>query len=334
MLISSKKILLHTLSWLLFFSIIALILFLQHGNVRTSLFRKLLPGILFFYINYLVLIPRFLFRKEKVLYILSSLAVILTLFFLPFLVHLFWGIRLYKTPNFSRGHFWGLLFIHLFFFASALALRIYEKWQDNEQRTQNIYTQKVAAELHNLKNQINPHFLFNSLNSIYALTVKQSAQAPEAVITLSELMRYMLYETTQKFVALEKEIGYIQNYIKLQRLRMTDGSGVQLMVTGNENGLKIAPLLLINFIENAFKYGTDHTGQMRIEIQLQIADKSLFFLCKNTLADRQKTIRNSGNGIGLRNTKERLQLLYPKKHDLKITQTETEYIVTLSLDLL
>ncbi|WP_165806828.1 sensor histidine kinase [Balneicella halophila] len=193
-------------------------------------------------------------------------------------------------------------------------------------------TEQVASELYYLKNQINPHFLFNSLNSIYALTVKKSDQAPEAVITLSELMRYMLYETDHHFVPVEKELQYIENYIKLQRLRMADSSNVTLKVKGDITNKKISPLILISFIENAFKYGVNSSGKTKINIVLTLSNDQISFHCDNAISNTQKD-KNTPEGIGLKNTKERLDLLYSNKYSLEIVHTEDNYSVDLKLDI-
>lgn len=325
------KIIVHLALWGGFLGFLVLIFFLQHGKVHSSLFERISWGLLLFYINYLILIPQLLFKEKRAYYFFLSFVFLFTLTFAPVAVSLI-RENAFSYERLFRGRFYFLLFMQLFFFVGAIALRFYEKWQENEKRAQKIRAEQFASELHYLKNQINPHFLFNSLNSIYALTVKQSEQAPEAVITLSELMRYMLYDTDQHLVSIEKEINYIENYLKLQRLRIADSSKVTMEVKGNITHQEISPLLFISFIENAFKYGADSSGQTVINIVLEVFDNEILFHCENIIGDEKKE-GNTSEGIGLKNTKERLELLYPERHHLVIKHTDTTYTVDLKLEI-
>ena len=193
-----------------------------------------------------------------------------------------------------------------------------------------IASQKVNSELSFLKAQLNPHFLFNTLNSIYALANKKSENTSVAIVTLSELMRYMIYEANEKNVSLEKEIEHIKNYISLQLLRLKDSSGVRVNIHGNLN-YKIEPLLLISFIENAFKYGTDFNGKTDIRIKITIREKVLNLFVYNTSSNQESKKENSG--IGLENIKNRLNLLYPNSHTLDIISDVKSYSVNLTIKL-
>ncbi|WP_141675455.1 sensor histidine kinase [Formosa haliotis] len=210
------------------------------------------------------------------------------------------------------------------------AVKMYLEWDNNIQLQKDIEAQKSSAELHFLKNQLSPHFLFNSLNSIYSLTNKKSNDAPEAVITLSELMRYMLYQADNDFVLLQDELDYVQNYLKLQRLRIANNQDVTLQIRGPIGQQKIRPLLLIPFIENAFKYGTDYKGNTLVHIQIVVNEFNLKFKCVNLIGNQKQDPNNSG--IGLQNTKERLQLLYPNQHTLEIEELDNQFIVQLNLN--
>lgn len=320
-----KIIGIHFGFWIAFIGFLALILSLQHKGMPHSLFNRLLIGIGLFYINYLVLAPYLLLRRHIALYSLLSLFFIfLAIFFIPI-----WKGHL--LLHLKRGRYFFSIFIYLFFFVTALALVIYEKWRTHEKREREIKAEHTMAELHNLKNQINPHFLFNSLNSIYALTVKKSEQAPEAVITLSELMRYMLYQTSSRFVPLKNEIAYMQNYIELQKLRIADKENISFNTSGKVKNQHITPLLLIAFVENAFKFGTDSQGNTSIIIQLNIEETQLHFSCKNSKSNQPKEDENSG--FGLKNAKEQLRLIYPQNHRLEIKETETTFRVDLYMNL-
>ena len=192
--------------------------------------------------------------------------------------------------------------------------------------------QRKETELQFLRAQLNPHFLFNSLNSIYSLVRNKANEAPEAVITLSELMRYMLYEAKRELVPLSKEIDYIKNYVTLQLLRLADSENVKLKISGDYDNKEIQPLLFIPFVENAFKYGTDYKGMTYVDIKFEIIGDNLFFLVKNKIGFYKKDDENSG--IGFENIRNRLKLLYPENHVLKIEKTNGFYCVQLELNLL
>ncbi|MDO5980759.1 sensor histidine kinase [Flavivirga spongiicola] len=219
----------------------------------------------------------------------------------------------------------------LMFLVLGTAIKIYEEWIRNDTVKKDIEAQKNVSELEALKNQINPHFLFNSLNSIYSLTVKNSNDAPEAVIMLSELMRYMLYTSNDDFVLLKEELTYIENYIKLQRLRIAKNENVKTNIHGTVSTQKIRPLLFISYIENAFKYGTDFNGNTEVKIDISVKDNELQFKCLNLIGNRTKNSENSG--IGMQNTKDRLQLLYPEKYWLTTGENDDKFIVDLKLKL-
>ena len=197
-------------------------------------------------------------------------------------------------------------------------------WFQGEKIRKELENKRLAAELSFLRMQINPHFLFNSLNSIYSLSLKKSDFAPQAILKLSDMMRYLLYERedASHMVALHKEIEYLENYIALQKIRFNHGQHIEFLTEGDDSNQKIAPLLLIPFIENAFKHGllTDSANPMKI--YLLIEGKRLILQVKN-----RKNLNNkdSNEGIGLENVNKRLKLLYPGKHQLTITESEEHY---------
>ncbi|WP_281751298.1 sensor histidine kinase [Neptunitalea chrysea] len=206
-------------------------------------------------------------------------------------------------------------------------IKMYAEWRATEETKKEIAAKKLSSELQLLKAQLNPHFLFNSLNTIYSLSVKQSTETSDAVINLSEMMRYMLYEADKELVPLEKELDYLHNYIYLQRLRLANDQEVTSNIHGDYYHKKIQPLLFVSFVENAFKYGTDFTGKTKIKIVIGIKDDSLTFFCENVIGRVDKDKRSSG--IGLENTKSRLKLLYPGTHDLTITNENGKFTVNL-----
>jgi LytS/YehU family sensor histidine kinase len=209
----------------------------------------------------------------------------------------------------------------------ALVIDFYRR----ERASRAIEHEKTDIKLQFLRNQLNPHFLFNSLNSIYSLVRSKSDDAPEAVITLSELMRYMLYEANDKEVLLEKELNYVQNYISLQRLRIKNSKDVNINIHGDPKALLIHTLILITFIENAFKFGRDFKGQTYIDIKIRIVDHQLHFYVKNAIGIPKETTESSG--IGLENIKKQLQYLYENQHSLTINSDKDYYEVDLTLNL-
>jgi LytS/YehU family sensor histidine kinase len=203
-----------------------------------------------------------------------------------------------------------------------------------EKKLMMIRQEKVESELKALKSQINPHFLFNSLNNIYSLSMGESGKAPAAILRLSDLMRYMLYESNEEKVPLTKEIEFLENYIDLQRLRSDRRSSISYERKGSPGGLKIAPLLFLPLVENSFKHGIkgDPSGGY-VKIKLKIRDPGLELSLENNKGkvDEIEDLENSG--IGLANVKRRLELIYPGKNRLDIKDTETDFIVKLILEL-
>jgi len=330
----NKEFLIHLSVWLTIVIIISLIIYKEIDILSFNQLSKIGFYIVFFYINYLVLVPKLLLKKKMFKYFISAL--------LLMIVYIFLFPEIFPANRINKPPFGKKLPFFLFYIRNALALiillfsgtliRIFTVWSENEKKKNEIESQKAVTELQLLKNQLNPHFLFNSLNSIYSLTTKKSNDAPEAVITLSELLRYMLYQTNSDFVLLEKELVYIQNYLKLQRLRIANNENVTLNIHGNITNQKIRPLLLISFIENAFKYGTDFKGNTMVDIDIYVDKNKFKFNCINLIGNSKKD--DNSSGIGLKNSKERLELLYPEKHEL-IVENDGNYfklLLTLNLD--
>ena len=204
-------------------------------------------------------------------------------------------------------------------------LRMYVEWKRNENLRLSVEKENIKSELQFLKAQLNPHFLFNSLNTIYALSVKKSPDTSEAIVDLSELMRYMIYEADKDLVPLNKELDYIKSYIQLQRLRLSDSENVSLKITGEDRGRAVPPLL----IENAFKYGTDYKGKTYVKISLIITDASIYLNVKNKIGIFREPTKNSG--IGLENIRNQLELIYPGLHNLEVSNDGQDYEVSLTI---
>ena len=198
----------------------------------------------------------------------------------------------------------------------------------NEKRL--LENSRLDAEVKFLKSQINPHFLFNTLNGIYSLAHTGSNQAEHAILKLSEMLRYMLYDSSTEKIELAKDIDYISNYIHLQRLRVSRKVQIDYQVNGDLNGLYIEPLLLITFIENVFKHGVSYTTPSHIVIWINVFEETLTLHTSNP---RVESNNFEGGGIGLKNARRRLDLLYPNTYSLSIVLNEQSYIVNLKLSL-
>lgn len=196
-------------------------------------------------------------------------------------------------------------------------------------KEESIKAQQIIAELVLLKSQISPHFLFNVLNSLYALSLKMSEETPDVILKLSDILRYSLYETQEKEISIIKEIHIINTYIDIEQLRMSANASISFDYRQVKDSVIIAPMLILPLIENAFKHGTDSTiGASHIDATLYCDDNILIFECKNSF--KEQTMKDFG-GIGIENIRKRLQLLYPSKHSLKISKNENIFSVTLEI---
>ncbi|HTD99364.1 MAG TPA: sensor histidine kinase [Mucilaginibacter sp.] len=223
------------------------------------------------------------------------------------------------------------LFIFLMIVAISTAIKIIQQWQLTEQRAIQAEADKASAELSFLKAQINPHFLFNTLNNIYTLAVIKDDNAPDSIMKLSNIMRYVTDDATEDFVPLQNEIDCIHDYIELQRLRLGEKTQIDIDISGNIEHKKIAPLILMTFIENVFKYGISKHTRSVISIKIWGNEKGISFFCQNHIfPDKNEKKRT---GIGLKNTRQRLEHLYPGKHELTIDTENKLYTVKLVLQI-
>ncbi|SFE18317.1 sensor histidine kinase [Spirosoma endophyticum] len=215
----------------------------------------------------------------------------------------------------------------------AAAIKLVKVWYLKQEAYQQIEREKLQAELQLLKSQIHPHFLFNTLNNLYALTLSKSDQSPAVVLKLSELLRYMLYECNAPEVPLTKEIAFMRNYIGLEQLRYGDRLDMSVTISGDCEGKLIAPLLLIPFLENAFKHGTsEQLEQAWMHVEVSVQTNVLKFKVINSREEHPHNDTYAG-GIGLQNVQKRLQLLYTDRHELKIVAEEETFMIALTLEL-
>ena len=203
-------------------------------------------------------------------------------------------------------------------------------WYAQQRLLQQIAVEKLQAEVNYLRSQVNPHFLFNILNNLYALTLKKSDLAPEVVLKLSDMMEYMLYDSDNARVPLEKEIGYLQNYIELEKIRFGGQPDIDLRITGSPDGQEIAPLLLLPLVENAFKHGLGkQAGNAWLHGTLTLTPTAVEIRIENNKPKAKVTTQKGG--IGLTNLRKRLELLYPGRYTLQTEERLDTYLAALSI---
>jgi len=221
-----------------------------------------------------------------------------------------------------------LLFQALFYLLVSTGTKFTLDWFKNQKLKEELEKEKNLSELLLLKHQISPHFLFNTLNNLYSLVTKKSQEAPEAVLMLSDLMRYTLKESTKEKIELAKEISYLHSFIELQKLRMSNPKSVVFKTDIDNPMVKIAPMLLVPFIENAFKHANITSKNSIIETKISLKKYLLSFSVVNEINKRNK---DETTGIGLKNVQRRLELLYPKKNKLEITNKKGVFKINLEI---
>ncbi|MEI7724949.1 MAG: histidine kinase [Bacteroidota bacterium] len=284
------------------------------------------------YINLLWLIPVYFNKRKYLLFTILEIANILLFILLNYYVTYFFEGG--KHPaNFFTEFIAEFILVLLFLILSTLLkfTRDSITLQDVELRMKEVEKQKIEAELRALKAQVNPHFFFNTLNSLYALSLDKSDKAPELILKLSDLMRYVIYESKDDLVSVEKQLEFLQSYVYLERLRSQESLDIQFNIHGDHLEVKIAPLIYLAFIENAFKHGakseSDHP-YIHIAFDLAYNDRVIF-----TIENRKDPfqVKQADGGFGLSNVKKRLELLYPGRHELKIIESSTHYRVELTI---
>ncbi len=284
-----------------------------------------------FIINY-SLLPRYFYAKKYI-----SFSIFLTLIIAAVILTEEFFLEKIYFPD-TRGRvFSGFFSTFLSILPSIFILTGFKFAWDASRKQKEVDTLKNAikeSELQFLKSQINPHFLFNNLNNLYAYAIENSPKTPEIILELSGILRYMLYECKGSHVPLNKEITHLQNFTKISELQIEGRGTVHFSTEGIRSGLQIAPLILIVFIENAFKHSTaSQSENILIEISVQLSKAGILeFVCKNSFQPQSNTDSLS-KGIGLKNVQKRLELLYPKAHELKISQKENLFEVELTMDL-
>lgn len=332
----------HLSFWLVFLLLMATRFFyMEEELVVGELFSEIIQFSLIaclIYFNLRVLIPR-LWNKGKyqqyLVAIFSSEAIIVTL-----LVLLFYYLPDHQIkPRFINKPFMVVIMMffktNIFIFSTSLFhfAKEWMKLKDENLKFTEKAQEQLEAEISILKAQVNPHFLFNTLNNIYSMSLYDSNRTPEMILKLSQLISYMLYECKDEEVLLEKEIQFIENYIDLESVRVEDIANISFNVTGEDKGLKIPPLLFIPLIENAFKHGiSSELDKSHILINLNISEDSILLQINNPLEKKiEEKITTNHNGLGIENVKKRLELLFPGKYSFEISENKNEFTTYLRL---
>lgn len=332
----------HVSFWCLYFSFFFYQISFMRRNEEPDYVKSVIDAItqVFFmallsYLNYFLWLPRFLKHKNIGRYFLE--------FIVPFVIivsiHLF--IKRYNyegasprqvnylnSARFAFTHSITALFIVVF----VGMLKFVEDWFELEAKKKAIENEKLTAELRFLKAQVNPHFLFNTLNNLYYLATVNSPKTPEVIDKLSQMMRYMLYDSNHPKIAISKEIDYMKNYIDLEALRLDNKIPINFEISGDLDGKQIVPLIMITFLENAFKHGVSNNSKNAfVNISLKVnGDKFEYVVVNNKIQSKNEIAKS---GIGLQNVRRRLDLSYPNNYELKIVEDEHTYKVTLTISL-
>jgi two-component system, LytTR family, sensor kinase len=351
--LSGKRLafLLHIAAWTFLF-ILPIYLFTFDSN-RDAFFigrvyLRTLIYVLIFYLNYFWLIPKILFKGKKLYYYLITAALIVSLYIINDSVnkYIFEKPKFkperemvdkiskeFKMPNHPwRFDIYNFLFTSILISGFSIGLRMLDRYNENEKQRKDLEKERLNSELSFLKNQISPHFFFNTLNNIYSLVEINTGDAQKAILQLSKMMRYMLYESEQGNTLLSREITFMKNYIELMKLRITDKVNLHVHFPEEDTDIAIAPLLFIPFIENAFKHGVSNREPSFLDISMRVNQTEILFLCTNSIIMNGEINSTSDSGIGLENVRKRLSLLFPGKHQLSINQTSSAFEVILQIN--
>jgi sensor histidine kinase YesM len=287
------------------------------------------------YFNIYILVPQLLLKNRKLGYTLSVVLLVLVVAVVTAQAFAYY----YQSVHMDTSRFFASIQgiantggDFLVVYGLATCLYFINEWYIKERRLRELETQNLKAELDMLKGQINPHFLFNALNSVHVLIRKNPEKARSTLEKFSELLSHQIYEVNKELVSLKDEVDNLANFIELQKLRFEDHTKISWKVNGNLKDKQIAPMLFLNFVENAFKYGVAPEDQpVKVDILLNVSDQLVTFSCINSVTD----VRQEGNtlGVGLANVRRRLEILYPKRHTLEIEQKKDTYSVHLELNL-
>jgi hypothetical protein len=336
-----RRWLYHTLFWVLYYGLTITLYLSLRENLRaahyitTGIMILLEMGVV--YLNLYLFIPRFLYTRKYARY---AIALFGAMAVCPLLFQSFeWAYAVFIEKNlspkmriFGLGNWFVGLIQCIYVMGLATGLKFVKDTLINQQVQKEREKQYLETELKFLRAQIQPHFFFNTLNNIYSLTLKKSDQAPEIILKLSDLMSYMLYESTAPLVPLNKEIDYLHNYLDVEQLRFGNRLTISFGIEGDTTGIQIPPMILILFLENSFKHGVkNNISNILLTICLRVEPDHLLFRVENPISEEEKDPH--AKGIGLSNVRRRLDLLYGPRHTLDIRETDGRFIVTLKMPL-
>ncbi|MEI6695541.1 MAG: histidine kinase [Bacteroidota bacterium] len=296
-----------------------------------------LPSFITFYGCYFLVFPKFLQQKKILLSIISGILIATAASVIAYILIRFF-IETGRMTDMDKGGKNGRSTVFIVIGAMsliaaisgtvAMVLKGFITWVDEIKLKEELKRKNQETEMALIKAQLDPHFLFNTLNNIDVLILENATKASDYLNKLSDILRFMLYETKTETILLEKEIEYIQKYIELQKIRTSNLNYISFQITGNPGNKTIAPMVFIQFIENAFKHTTNKKIEHAINVQLFIENKSLRFVCKNKF-DSNRKLKQESNGLGNDLIQKRLNLIYPTKHKLELTNHCNLYTVNL-----
>lgn len=333
-----SRVISHFVFWLLSFFFLLVLFGHQYGNYASTILFVLV--ILFvtigttYFTNY-YLIPQYLFKGKYAYFILYIIYAVLISVYFEILFSFLYVFKVYQFREVLDPSVIDLFFLMVgtfFIVLMAVGIKMVKRWMLNQQKTQIIAREKVETELKLLKAQIHPHFLFNTLNNIYALALEKSEKTADVIVKLSDILDYLLYETKADFVPLKKEVDLINNYLELEMLRYGNRLKLDKNISTDIDDYKIAPLMLLPFVENAFKHGASKKREeVHVSIKLVVENKSLYFYMENDIPATKESAKNGG--IGLQNVKTRLNIAYNNNYNLDIAETSDKFKVKLELNL-
>lgn len=343
---STKSTWIHILFWGALWAFIPFLLSEAGEDSFNTLMRSIIVfvGVAFVvWLNINVLLPRFFLERKQALYILLGLALVALVTFLIYWDHAPWAEFFARSPGRRGGgprssawRYIRYVYMMMPFFTALIGSALFEiaSYANRVAReAATIKSEKLETEMKFLKSQINPHFLFNALNNIYSLAILKSEKTPDNLLKLSGMLRYVLYDCKTEQVPLNKEIEYLSNFIDLSMLKDSRGLNVTADLEKNIPDVKVAPMLFVPFVENAFKHSrVEDLEKGWIKINLTADDSKVRFEVSNSIPEGGYT-KDSSSGIGLENVRRRLELLYPARHELSINQQDDRFEVSLILDL-
>lgn len=283
------------------------------------------------YTNMYLLVPKLLFKNQYVKYCLSVVAILVISFGINLIGRVIYKTEVRLDPEKADVSIFSFSLIIIILVSASAAIKLFQRWMLDTQLITELEQANSKAELEQLKNQINPHFLFNMLNNANVLTKKDPEKASQVLMKLSDLLRYQLYDSAREKVLLTSDIHFLEDFLNLEKVRR-DNFDFLISKEGNLSGVIIPPLLFISFVENAVKHNNDSAKSSYVNLFFSMKNNELFFKCINS-KPILKAVNTTSGGLGLVNIKRRLELLFPLSHEMRIEDNPETYCVTLTIKL-